>query len=269
MRVERRYSEGLPDCAAAICFRQSQFTSASGTPDHQTNDHSPLIRPGIHHGRAYCTKVSLIPRRQPRSPRDHNSGNHHVPHLHRSSTLLALRQQRRSTSRGLRVKHCDASIDEFRQYPFKAGDESSPAIPGFHRFQAGPDFKYGDRCGPHRLRRLAIQPTHNSRFRPRSHQCRHDICVQENQDSNSASFTGNPRNSSISCSRPQSRNRSLIAVPSPTLGASSFRRVLRRISRASASMLRPCRRARCCSCVFNCGSTFLTSNCAIPHLLLS
>jgi hypothetical protein len=57
-----------------------------------------------------------------------------------------------------------------------------------------------------------------------------------------------------------------MSVPSPPLGISSSLTALRRISRTSSSILRPCRLARRCKRVFTAFSRFRTTSCPTIHL---
>ncbi len=75
-----------------------------------------------------------------------------------------------------------------------------------------------------------------------------------------------PRSSVTPELRPVFVNNLEISVPSPPLGISSSLTALRRISRTSSSILRPCRLARRCKRVFTAFSMFRTTSCPTIYL---
>jgi hypothetical protein len=134
----------------------------------------------------------------------------------------------------------------------------APASPVGKQLQAEPDFKHGDGARPNIVRRLAVEPTHDLAGRMALHQLRQYIGIEKNHRPSFAGLALWPRISGKGSSKPIFAKRAAMADPSRPWRGASRATAARKISRASSSMLLPCRAARCCRRRFTSSSRLRT-----------
>jgi hypothetical protein len=184
-----------------------------------------------------------------------------VADVERLPGCSTLRAPNRSFRRSIVVERKNPILEVFFDGALERVFELSAPPPGCEQFETEPNLKNCYSRGPQRLRRLPVQPCHNGRIGLALHERRDYVGVEHRHlDLNTAGLGRVPRSSSISSSSPIFLNRALMRVPRGTAATSSKAAALRRISRTSSSMLRPCRLARRRSRVFTLSSRFLTTS---------
>ena len=196
------------------------------------------------------------------SARDCNPGNLSIAQVNVASRFLASAGQCSRLVCSGAVKVDDSVVEILLHQTNERCFQSLLAFAFREQGDAKARLKQRDTRNPNRLRRLPIEPTHDTFLRLVTHERRDHIRIENDQPS-SAGCGRCPRNSGKSDLSPIWRNRAAMRVPSPAAGRLSSLAALRKISRTSASMLRPWRSARRCRRTLTSSSNCRTITCAM------
>ena len=232
--------------------------------------YSPLLAfsgfPWVNNGYLQSLEMPDIPRGKGCAMRKRDSGNLCIAKVNWSSRSLPSRSECCRFGCRCTIKIQDAIFEVFLQHASERLLQVPPASTRRQQGNAEARFKYRDTGRPDRLCRLSVEPARDPFLGLASHERRKHIGIQDDQSCSSAGLGLCPRISGRSESRPCPRNRSAIRDPSRPVGRPSSLAATRRISRTSASMLRPWRFARRCRRAFTSSSNRRTIICAIPFL---
>ena len=127
-------------------------------------------------------------------------------------------------------------------------------------------FKQCDAAQPNWFWGLIVQPSHNLRVWLLLHQCRENICIQNNHSSMSIGLMAWPRSSGRGSSNPTPAKRAAMREPSPDRAGATSLTALRKIWCTSSSILRPCWIARTLRRISSSASMLWMITCAMIYL---
>ncbi len=222
-----------PQSAGRTAAPSRSGSALSGLPWVDDSDLEPLKVANVS-----CSNGSVA--------RESNAGDLRIAKVDRPSRCLSRCGECCRFTCGSTVEIQDAIPEVLLQQTSERLLEGLPACTLRRQGDAEARFEYRDARCPNGFRRLPIQPSHDHVLWFRSHQRREYVGIENDQSCSSAGLGLCPRISGRSNSSPRPRNRAAIREPSLPDGRPSSLAATRRISRTSASMLRPCRSARRC-----------------------
>ena len=213
--------------------------------------------------------MTNVPRGDGCFSRDSDSRDLGVANFDAAAEPPPLGRESSSCLRGDIVKRKHTTVEIVGEDLCECVFQSAAAATRLQDFESEPDFEDGHGCRPDGLRSLPIQPGQNAIVRLLSDQFRKDIRIEQNHRFSFGGTAGWPRSSAISSpSRsPIRAKRAAIRDPKGSRRVDSSFTALRRISRTSSSVLRPCRRARRCRRVFTSSSRLRTISCATATMI--
>jgi hypothetical protein len=203
-------------------------------------------------------EIANIACRQCGASCNNNACDFHIPELNGTPFHSSSRGESCRCFCGGQIEWQYPALNTFRQHPRKRPFKLLSLAARCQNLQPKTDFKDSNGCQPQCIQSLAIEPCNNGFIGHRVHDCRRDIRVEHNHFLNVAGRGSSPRISGISNAESTSAKYPASLVPAPSLSAGSTITAWRNISRASSSMLRPRKRARCRSRSFTSSSMFLT-----------
>src|SRR5262249_28060116 len=130
------------------------------------------------------------------------------------------------------------------QHPFHGFGELVAPLSGWQRGEAEAEFRFGDGADEQGGRRLCSEPAYHVLSRRRLHQLGKDVRVEEDHRSKRGGLRIGSRGISGSSTPPRGANLAWMADARFAGRAGSRLSALRRMSRASSSIERPCVAAR-------------------------
>ncbi len=189
-------------------------------------------------------EIAKIACRQSCTSRLNNSRNFYIPEFDGAPSRSSSCGESccRFCRRQIKLQY--SPLDTFCQHPRKRTFKLLSLAARRQNLQPEADFKDSNGCQPQRIQPLAIEPCNDGFIGYRVHDRRRDIRVENDHFLNFAGRGFSSRISGISNPDSTSEKYPASLVPAPTSLPGSAITALRRISRASSSMLRPRRRAR-------------------------
>src|SRR5262249_10546624 len=144
---------------------------------------------------------------------------------------------------GLTIEAENLSVEIDIENLHRGVPESIAAFSRWQHSDAVENFAPCDSCREDRCSRLFAQPFHNARLRNRPQYLRQDVRIENDHLSNSMGSRIASRGAISSSRPPKGSMRARMASTNPFVRDGSMDSAVRRMSRASSSIERPCRAA--------------------------